>query len=220
MMKIILLTLFSVATLATTAQLPKSVNANDFVLECMKSGGVLPHKQMVLWIPADFWKIIGEQMKISPEIVTNLVTEMNKYMMFCVINYSLVNQQLVFRTGDEIRPSLKLIDSAKVIYMPLADKDISPSALLLITQFQPALAKILGQIGDGMRLFLFDARNANGTPSFDEMKPNRFILAWDQGSFTWRLPFASVLPVRYCPVDNEPMKGNWNFCPFHGVSLR
>jgi hypothetical protein len=217
--KIILLAVFSVATLTTTAQLPKSMNSNDFIMECMKNGGEIPHKEMVLWFPSDFWRIIGGQMKIPPETVTTLVTEMDKYLMFCVIDYSLVNQQLVFRTEDEIRPSLKLIDSAKVIYMPLADKDISPLALQMITQMQPAIAKILGQFGDGMRIFLFDGRNASGNPSFDEKKPNRFIITWDQVSFTWRLPFASVLPVKYCPVDNEPMKGNWMYCPFHGVAL-
>jgi hypothetical protein len=218
-MKIILLALFSLATFATEAQLPKSINANDFVMECMKNSGELPHKEMVIWIPSDFLKIIGDEMKLSPEGVANLVTEMDKYMMFCIVDVTLVNQQLVFETADEIRSSLKLVDSAKLIYLPLADKDISPSASEFINHFQPVIAKILGQFGDGMRMFLFDARGANGNPSFDETKSNHFALTWDQVSMTWRLPFASVLPVKYCPVDNEPMKGNWNYCPYHGVKL-
>jgi hypothetical protein len=51
----------------------------------MKNSGELPHREMVLWIPADFWKIIGDQMKLPPEAMTDLVTEMDKYMMFCVV---------------------------------------------------------------------------------------------------------------------------------------
>jgi hypothetical protein len=219
MMKIILPALFSLTTLVTKAQLPKSIDANAFVMECVKNSGDLPHKEMVIWIPADFWRIIGDQMKISPDLMNDIVAELDQYMIFCVVDYSLVNQQMTFRTADEIKPSLKLIDSAKMIYLPLADKDISPRTLQMISQIQPTLSRIFGQFGDGMRMFLFDAKNTNGTLSFDEKKSNHFTLAWDQVSITWRLPFASVLPVKYCPVDNESMKGNWNYCPYHGVKL-
>jgi hypothetical protein len=218
-MKIILPALLSLTTLAAEAQLPKPINTNDFVMECVKYGGELPHKEMVIWMPADFWKIIGDEMKLPPDLMSDLVAEMDKYMMFCVVDYSMVGQQMSFRAADEIRSSLKLVDSAKVIYLPLADKDISPRALEMISQFQPAITRIFGQFGQGMRIFLFDARNANGTLSFDEKKANHFTLAWDQVSITWRLPFASVLPGKFCPVDNEPMKGNWNYCPYHGVKL-
>jgi hypothetical protein len=218
-MKILFLALLSVTTLATAAQQTQSINANDFLMECLKNGGELPDRQMVIWFPIDYWKIIGEQMKIAPDILNNTIVEMSHYMMFCVVDNSLINHQLVSRTADEIRPSLKLVDSAKTIYLPLADKDISPAASQMISRLQPMLAKMFGQLGGGMIIFLFDAKNENGTPSFDIRKPNRFILTWDHASFTWRLPFASVLPVKYCPVDNEPMKGNWNFCPIHGAKL-
>jgi hypothetical protein len=219
MMKIIFLVLFSAATLATAAQQTKSINANDFVMECTRNGGDMPQKEMVIWIPVDFWKIIGDQMKISPEYISNIVTEMSHYMMFCVVDYSMINQQLVFRTADEIRPSIKMVDSARNIYLPIADKDISPTASETISHLQPAVARLLGQFGSGMTIFLFDTKNENGIPAFDVRNPNRFILTWDHASFTWRLPFASVLPVKYCPVDNEPMKGNWNYCPIHGAKL-
>jgi hypothetical protein len=219
-MKIIFLVLLIVTTLAAAAQpQAKPINANDFVFECMKNGGEIPQKEMVLWIPVDFWKIIGDQMKLPPESINNLVSEMSHYMMFCVVDYAVSGQQLVFRTADEIRPSLKMVDSAKNIYLPMADKDISPTALQMISNLQPTVSKMLGQFGNGMTIFLFDAKNENGNLSFDVRKPNRFILSWDHASFTWRLPFASVLPLKYCPVDNEPMKGNWNYCPIHGAKL-
>jgi hypothetical protein len=219
MMKIILPALFSLTTLVAEAQLPKSIDANAFVMECVKNSGDLPHKEMVIWIPADFWRIIGDQMKMPPDMENDIVAEMDQYMMFCVVDYSLVNQQMSFRTADEIRPSLKLIDSAKVIYLPLAEKDISPRATQMMSRIQPTLSRIFGQFGEGMQIFLFDGKNANGTLSFDEKRLNRFTLAWDQVSITWKLPFASVLPPKYCPVDNEAMKANWNYCPYHGVKL-
>lgn len=223
-MKIPLLIFLSVATLTTAAQQPtaqptKAINANDFVMECMHQEGDLQQSELAFWIPVEFWKIVGDQMKLSPDAMSGVVAEMNHYMMFCVGDYSVINQQLVFRTADEIRPSLKLVDSAKNIYLPLADKDISPTALILISKFQPSLAKMLGQFGNGITIFLFDTKNEKGISPFDVSKPNRFTLTWDNASLKWRLPFAAVLPVKYCPVDNEPMKGNWNFCPIHGAKL-
>jgi hypothetical protein len=99
------------------------------------------------------------------------------------------------------------------------ENDLSAKAQILISQIEPTVAKMFGQFGNGIHLYLFDAHNAGGKPSFDEKTANHFTLSWDQVSFTWRLPFASALPPKYCPVDNEEMKGNWEFCPFHGVKL-
>jgi hypothetical protein len=58
MSELLLAAFLSMATVTVSAQLPKSINTNDFVLDCMKNGGEIPHREMVLWIPTDFWKIV------------------------------------------------------------------------------------------------------------------------------------------------------------------
>ena len=88
-----------------------------------------------------------------------------------------------------------------------------------LTVFQPTLAKFLGQFGEGMCVVLFEAKKIDGKPAIDITKVNHFTLSWEQANLKWTLPFASILPFKYCPVDNEQMKGNWNYCPFHGIKL-
>jgi len=184
----------------------------------MKSNGEIPHKEMVLWIPAQFWEIVGSQMKLPPETVTNIAKEMSPYMMFCVVDYSMEGSQIVFKSAEDIRTTLKMVDSSKHVYLPLDDKNVSPTALRMVNQFQPIMAKLLGQFGDGMHVFLFDGTN-NGKPAFEVDKPNRFLLTWEGASAKYTLPLASVLPPKYCPIDREQMQGNWNYCPIHGAKL-
>jgi hypothetical protein len=140
-------------------------------------------------------------------------------MMFCIVDYTMEGTQITFKSADEIRPTLKFVDSSKHVYLPLADKDISPLALRMVNQFQPIMAKMLGQFGDGMHVFLFDGTGGNGKPAFEVDKPNRFLLTWEGTTTKWALPLASVLPPKYCPVDKEVMQGNWNYCPIHGAKL-
>jgi hypothetical protein len=81
------------------------------------------------------------------------------------------------------------------------------------------MAQMLGQFGEGMRIYLFKAKKINGQPVINIMTKNNFTLSWNSASLTWKLPLSSVLPPKFCSVDNEQMKGNWNYCPIHGVKL-
>lgn len=188
-------------------------------MDCMKNSGEVPHKEMTLWIPARFWEIVGDQMKLPPESVTAIVQEMSPYMMFCVVDYTIEGTHIAFKTAEEIRPTLKLVDSSKHVHLPLADKDVSPVAMRMVNQFQPLMAKLLGQFGDGMHIFLFDGTAGNGKPAFDVDKPNHFVLTWESATAKWSLPLASVLPPKFCPVDHEQMQGTWSYCPVHGTKL-
>lgn len=217
--KYLLLPVFALIVSTTTAQKIKPVNTSDFITECMKNSGELPSKQMVIWFPTDFWEMIGDQMKASQGYVQQIVGEMQNYMMFAVVDYNVTSSGLNFKSEEEIRKSIKLYDSSKNVYNPLENKDISPAAMQLLSTLQPVMSQILGQFGEGMRVFLFDAKKLNGKPVIDIAKTNSFTLSWAQTSVKWVLPFASVLPPKFCPADNEQMKGNWKYCPLHGIKL-
>ena len=218
-MKYLLPCIFSLMVLTSNAQNLKPVSTNDFVMECMKYNGEIPNKQMGLWLPYNFWQIIGEQMKLSSDAVQKMTKEMKDYMMFAVVDYTISGTGLIFKPEDEIRRSIKLYDSSKNIYLPINDENLSPTATQVLTYFQPTLAKLLGQFGEGMHIFLFEAKQTDDKPAIDITKINHFTLSWEQTNLKWTLPFASILPAKYCPIDNEQMKGNWNYCPFHGVKL-
>lgn len=218
-MKYFLLFALTLVFWSSSAQQLKSTSTNDFVMECMKSGGEAPDKQMVLWFPYNFWQIIGEQMKTPPDFTNRIVSEMSNYMMFAVVDYTVSGSGITFKSDDEIRSTIKLYDSSKNVYKPIDSKEISSTATQLLQNLQPVMAQMLGQFGAGMRVFLFDARQLNGKAAIDITKTNNFTLSWGQTNLKWTLPFASVLPPKYCSVDGEQMKGNWNFCPIHGVKL-
>lgn len=218
-MKYLLLSIFTLIVWTTRAQKIKPASTNDFAMECMKTNGESTVKQMVLWFPYDFWQIVGDQMKLSPDFVQHIVSEMKNYMTFAVVDYTVAASGITFKSDDDIRKSIMLIDSSKNVYKPIDNKDISPDATQLLNNLQPVMAQMLGQFGEGMRIFLFDAKKTNGNPAIDIAKSNRFRLQWEGVNLNWKLPFASIIPSKYCPVDKEQMKGNWNYCPFHGVKL-
>jgi hypothetical protein len=185
----------------------------------MKNNGELPNRQMVVWIPYNFWEIIGDQAKYSPEFTAEIVNNMKHYMMFCLVDYSINNTVINFRSEDEIRKTLRLTDSLGHIFKPLNNEEVTPGAKSLVDHLQPALAQMMGQFGEGMRIFIFDAIVNNDKAAIEVTSKNKFSLSWDKAKMNWKLPFASVLPLKHCPVDNAEMKGNWNFCPEDGTPL-
>jgi len=215
-----ILTLIAILSMATAnAQKLKPTSVNDLVMECMKTSGEGANKQMVIWFPYNFWEIIGDQMKISPQFIENITTQMKDYMMFCVVDYTTSSSGINFKTDEEIRKTIKLTDSSKNISKPLEEQDISSDAKHLLQNLQPMMAQMLGQFGEGMRIYPFNAKKVNGKPSINVVTKNNFTLSWDTTNLNWKLPLSSVLPPKFCPVDNEQMKGTWEYCPIHGVKL-
>ncbi|HEY8894838.1 MAG TPA: hypothetical protein VIM79_08475 [Niastella sp.] len=204
--------------LSSAAQKVKP-NSSEFIQECMKNSGEVPNKKMVIWLPYNYWQIVGDLMKLSPERTQYMANEMSNYMLFAVVDYTVAGTGLTFKSEEEIRKSIKLVDSSKVIYLPLDNKDLTPAANALVQNLQPVIAQMLGQFGEGMRIFVFNAKQVNGKPAIEIDKANYFTLMWGGSKLKWTLPFASILPPKFCPVDNEEMKGNWMYCPFHGEKL-
>ncbi|MDH7462643.1 hypothetical protein QEG73_15205 [Chitinophagaceae bacterium 26-R-25] len=211
--------LFGTLAITTNAQNPKKVDLNEFILECMKNTGDLPHKQMAFWLPSEYWDVVAEQMKLAPDAVAQIQSEMNNYLLFVAVDYSIASAQFTYKSDDEIRKTLKLTDSLGNSYSPLGLNDVSPLAQQFLGVMQPLFAKLCGQLGEGMHIYLFDSKKVNAKTYISLKKPNRLFLSWDDVKIKWTTPFASVLPAKVCPVDHELMKGNWNYCPVHGAKL-
>jgi hypothetical protein len=218
-MKSFLTFIFIVSITTIKAQKLDANRLHEFVMECTKTNGEGPNKQMVIWIPYNFWEVIGDQMHATPDFVENMVTQMKDYTMFCVVDYTITNSGMSFKTDEEIRKSIKLTDSSGNMLSPLRESEISADAKHLIVGLQPKIAQIFGQFGEGMRIYIFKAKKINGEPVINVMAKNNFKLKWDTTSLSWALPISSALPPKFCPVDHEQMKGNWSYCPIHGVKL-
>ncbi len=215
------ITLLFVCLLGTGySQQVMPTNLNDFIFDCTRSNGNGGTRQMAVWFPAEFWRFANAQNKNIPaSILQNIVTEMEDYMMFCVVDYTITGSEIHFKGEDEIKKNIRLIDTSKNIYIPLEEEDLSPTAKELINSFKPMMTQMLGQFGEGMQVVLFKAKKINGKPTIELTRKNSFILEVAQHRLKWSMPFASLLPPKYCPIDKEIMKGNWEFCPEHGVKL-
>src|SRR6202012_2066868 len=86
---VMLMTAMAQPSPSTASIQPPKPSTHDFIMDCMKSTGELPHKEMVLWIPAQFWEIVGTQMNIPVETVAAIRKEMSPYMMFCIVDYTM-----------------------------------------------------------------------------------------------------------------------------------
>ena len=215
---ITLLFVFLLGSAFGQQQMPS--NINDFMIDCTRSNGNGTNRQLAIWFPPEFWHIANAQNKaIPPALLKNIVDEMKEYMMFCVVDYTVSGTELSFADEEEIRKSIRLIDSSKTIYTPLEDEDLSPTARELLKSLKPTMAQLVGQFGEGMQVILFKAKKINGKPSIELAKKNSFVLELAQQRLKWSTPFASLMPPKYCPIDKDIMKGNWDFCPEHGVKL-
>lgn len=192
---------------------------NDLIMDCLKQGGEIPDRQMVVWYPQELWEIIGKQMNGSQQVMKVITEEMGQYMMFAVVDYHQSISGLRFKSEEEIRKSIRLYDSTGRGVLPLEMNQMSETARELITGMKPVLERMMGEFGEGMQLFLFDANEIKGVTLSDLSGYGQFTLGWDKKRYTWRLPFASVLAQKKCPTDGETMKGDWKYCPIHGVKL-
>ena len=216
---LLLIAFYSFSSMAQTAK-PAGTTTNDFVAECMRNSEDGGRKQMVMWLPTAFWEIVAQQMNAAPEAMEMIVQEMDQYHMFGVVDYGSPSTGVMdFASEEELRKSIKYIDSSKTIFLPLKNDEITPKARQLVQTMEPMLKQVLGQFGGGMRIFLFRAKKVNGMNAMDVRAKNSFRLSWGQTNLLWSLPLASLMPPKYCPVDKEKMKGNWSFCPFHGTKL-
>jgi hypothetical protein len=216
-MKSVLAFIFILFVFTSGAQTAK-LSTDDLLIEGVQEDRQDGSKQIVIWLPYKFWQLVGEQIQAPQEIVQELIGQMKGYTMFFVADYR-PGSDIPFRSDKDIRSTLRLTDSSNKILRPLAESEVLPDVRTLLQKLRPKLATKLGELGEGMRLYLFKAEMVNGEPALDVTRANRFTLSWDDVKMTWKLPLAVVLPSKKCPVDNEPMKGNWNYCPEHGVKL-
>jgi hypothetical protein len=156
---------------------------------------------------------------MPPELMIRIETEMSRYLFFIVTESMDSSRNIGFKSDEEIRKSIKLTDRLNNQYDPVDPKDISSGVSKLLSLLKPSLQKIFGEFGKGGRFFLFNSVLKDKQEPINVTKINTFKLSWDKNEFIWVLPFSSFLPPKYCPVDKQIMKGEWSYCPIHGVKL-
>jgi hypothetical protein len=199
----------------------EDVNLTDFIREIEQWKKENNRIQFVAWMPADYWEIAGSQ---SSNVPPKTINQMKEAMKDLVLVYVLDMRSngdgtMEFKSNDEIKNDLALLDSGSLKYYPLAEKNISQRALRIGDQLRPFFAQNMGKMGQGLNIFYFQVKDNKGQNLINPRLKNSFSIREGGKQFSWVLPLVSLMPPKFCPVDKEKMKGNWNYCPIHGVKL-
>ena len=174
------------------------------------------------WIPNCYWRIALEGNPIGTEETIKTIEDIFKdYVIVCAADIVIDGKAGITATSDSIlRNNIRIIDGKGKKHYALAETDLSSELALMLVNIQPMFAKMFGQLGDGMHFYAFEVKDKKGNNLIDETKEGEFVVAHSKTVFKWRLPLVSLLENKVCPEDKEQMKGNWKFCPFHGVELK
>jgi hypothetical protein len=176
---------------------------------------------MVWWIPEEYWRVSFAQNPAVTEAQSEeLLKTLRPYTVVVAVDGTIGSFGGVTYTPETtLRNSIQLVDEQGNAYRPLSDPEIDADTKNFLVMMKPALASVLGPIGQNMHFFVFPAKGKGGKQIADAKKEGAFSLRLAGKEFKWRLPLGSLLPPKTCPVDGEKLNGAWKFCPWHGSKL-
>ncbi len=102
--------------------------------------------------------------------------------------------------------------------LPLDAEKISVGAQTVLATLKPLVSGMLGQFGKGIQFVVYPSKQDNQR-LIDPKKPGSFDYTLFDQSFHWRLPLASLLPMKIDPKTKEEFPGNFDFNPYTGGKL-
>jgi hypothetical protein len=208
--------------IASAQSVPKEVTLVDFIKESQQMKLAGHNMKLVWWVPEEFWDVVANDnpsiRKSDMEAVKSLFSGYTMVIAIAGTRTS-ENSEVIydFMSYDEMKPSIQLIDVSNVQYRPLEDKDISNEILGFRERLKPIFTNSLGALGKGANVFFFKTEAGVNTTS--AAANARFKVILDAVTFNWNAPMPCLMPAKYCPVDDLKMKGDWIYCPYHGVKL-
>lgn len=175
---------------------------------------------LVWWMPAQFWE---ESLKANPALPeamrTQVLSVLADYNVFALLRAKPGAGGL-----SDVQPKAELIKNLRVesngkVIEPMAPEQISPAAQLMLSQLKPAMAAMVGQVGQAMEFVVYPAKAADGKLQFDAAQPGTLKVGLFDVNFSWRLPLGSLLPARVDKKTGEEFPGNFQFNPFTGDKL-
>ena len=206
---------------ATTARAQThQVDVNSLLVETQQTTPSMDAVTFVWWIPAEFWRATLEGSGQTEEQLEELLATLRPYTLVAAFDGAVGPfGGITYVLEPTLRESVWLVDGHGETYRPLPEEQIDPDTRNLIAAFTPMWASAMGELGEHMVPFVFPATDGHGHRIADPTKEGRFSVRVGQEEFTWRLPLASLVPPKFCPVDGELLSGAWKYCPWHGDEL-
>lgn len=196
------------------------VNVSEFMKDLVASTTSGRHVQVVLWFPTQYWQIMGSNMKMDQQIIHDVQTWMKDYIIVAVADGQIMDGGFMhFSLKTDVSGSLLIVDSAGKQYRPEDETALPANVISVASALKPVFSNVLGALGEGTNLYFFKIKNSHNENILDAEKNGRFTVSLNGINSTFNLPLPSLLPPKFCPVDNARMNGNWNYCPIHGNKL-
>lgn len=212
---------FILGVLLCSSTFSQQVDFSKFISETQKSNSEVGSVSIAWWIPIEFWQItLSAEPSISEAQMEDFLQTLRPYMIFAVIDGKMgplggIN----FTPSDSIANSIELIDDHGKVYIPIGMDDLSSDVQNLLLVFKPIVKNMMGQLGENMNFYVFSDVKEKNKRVADPLDQGNIQLNFINKEYKWKLPLSSLLPPLKCPVDNEPMDGTWNYCPWHGTKL-
>ncbi|MGE5583537.1 MAG: hypothetical protein ACM3X9_13530 [Bacillota bacterium] len=220
----IFILIFGLACLAAPAfglAAAHKVDMDQFIRETQKSSMDAGRLTLVWWIPLDFWQTAFDQTPdISKADVEFFLSILRPYTVVAILDGTVASaNKIKYRSEEEIRSAVQLIDGEKRNYQPLKNEEISSGAKVLLKQFKPVVERLVGKEAKNICFVLFGAKGNGDGAVIDPAKEGNFTIRLDNKEFKWRLPLPSLVPPKKCPVCSEEWNGAYKYCPWDGTKL-
>lgn len=214
---IILLLFVSGPSLLNAQKNPYSLNEITYDLMIVDHSG--SDMAFVWWMPPEYWQILIEkQAEDTDENIQSFFEAFDGHVVFAALKGEIKpNTGVEFRSLNEINENLIFTDASGNRYFPLDPEDTDYRMQMLFAVLKPAFSNMLGQYGQNIQFIVFDLEGESVPPKPTDK--GRFYIKFFESDYSFRLPVGVFLPPNYCPVDGEMLRGDWNYCPYHGNRL-
>jgi hypothetical protein len=173
------------------------------------------------WIPQSYWRIaLKDNSAISNETISLIEETFRDYTMLCVTDMSIsAKPTFIFKDEAVLRSEIRLIDFEGHEHLPIPNERLSSDIKAIMASITPVFIQMFGKMGEGMHFYLFKNTDSKNRRLINETEKGGFTVKHSNNEFKWTLPLVSMLPEKYCPIDQGIMKGNWKYCPIHGAEL-
>jgi hypothetical protein len=191
------------------------------IRETQKSSQGPGQISLVWWLPEQFWQVsLGQRPTITKAQADQFLKIIRRYTTIAVLDGTTGPFGGVTYTSEEaIRTGVTIKDAKGESYAPLRESAVDPDMKNLLQILKPVITNMLGAMGQNMHFLVFQSKSKNGGPIADATAEGTLDVLLMGKEFKYRLPLASVLPLKYDPSTQESFPGNYNYNPFTGSKL-
>ncbi|MGB0372670.1 MAG: hypothetical protein ACPGN3_15155 [Opitutales bacterium] len=202
----------------TTSMFGVSVDA--FISDTQRMKSEAQSMKLVWWVPLEYWKVsLSSNPSISEAQKEEMYALLEDYQALIVVDATigimggftpvsrkLIEESLVFKIGET---PIKQIEGSDL------PSDVNNLFNVIL---KPVFTQMLGQMGAGMEIFVYPAKN-NSKLLADPFSEGAISVSLTGDDFEWKLPLPSLLPPKIDPESGDVFPGDFIFNPYTGKKL-